>query len=135
MRSKSIYLLFALFFLLTSGCASSAMKQRKEQRDKVAQSSKMFCEFINGDIYPDIEVALNLEMAKRCDPDKNFTMTEYKTRNETSGIVFCCSLLASARVSAPEKSEVKEVKKESKKSEAKASDTKTPPAKDDEELQ
>ena len=74
------------------GCASSQMKQRKEQRDRIVQSSKLYCDFINGEIFPDVEVQLNLEMAKRCDSNKNFTVTNYKTSNENVGVIFCCAI-------------------------------------------
>jgi len=138
---KSILWLVSALFIAT-GCASSAMKERKEQRDRVSQTSRMFCEFVNGDIYPDIEVALNLEMAKRCDPDKNFSVTGYKTRSEVQGLVFCCSLTGAAKASmaAGQKSEVptpapkreakREIKKEVKKVEAKSDSVPTavPPA-------
>jgi hypothetical protein len=77
---------------LLAGCASSQMKVRKEQRDKAAQNSKLYCDFVNGDLFPDVEVMLNLEMAKRCDSEKTFTITQYKTTNENMGIVYCCSL-------------------------------------------
>jgi len=82
--------LLASSFLFLSGWASSAMKQRKDQREKVAQTSKLYCEFINGELFPDIDVALNLEMAKRCDSDKNFTITQYKTPSENMGVMYCC---------------------------------------------
>ena len=93
--------LFATFSLVVaacylSGCASSKMKARKEQREGVANSSKLWCEFINGEIYPDIDVALNLEMAKRCDSNKSFSITQYRTPSENQGIMYCCSIQAAA---------------------------------------
>lgn len=78
--------------LLLAGCASSSQKTRKEQRDKVMQSSKIFCEFINGEQYPDIDVALNLQMAQRCDSEKSFSITNYKTPSEVPGVLFCCAI-------------------------------------------
>lgn len=74
------------------GCASSQIKARKDQRDKAAQGAKLYCDFVNGELYPDVEVMLNLEMAKRCDSEKAFSITNYKTSNENMGIVFCCAL-------------------------------------------
>lgn len=93
--------LFATFSLVVvacylSGCASSKMKARKDQRDTVANSSKLWCEFINGEIYPDIDVALNLEMARRCDSNKNFSITQYRTPSENQGIMYCCAMQAGA---------------------------------------
>lgn len=99
MSFKSVILAVSAVALL-SACASNKIKERKEQRDKVAQTSKMYCEFINGEIYPDIDVALNLEMAKRCDPEKPFSLTQYKTPSESSGIIYCCGI-ASAKPVAP----------------------------------
>ena len=57
-------LTIGLVFL--AGCSSGQLKARKEQRDKVAQSSKFYCDFVDGSQYPDLEVHLNLEMAKKC---------------------------------------------------------------------
>lgn len=91
MSLKSLALLGASLFVL-SACSSSKIKERKEQRDKVAVSSKMYCEFINGENYPDIDVAVNLEMAKRCDFDKPFSMTQYNSRSDSTGIMYCCSV-------------------------------------------
>jgi hypothetical protein len=84
--------ILSLAVTILGGCASSQMKTRKEQRDKAAQSSKLYCDFVNGELYPDVEVMLNLEMAKRCDSEKAFSLTNYKTTNENMGIVFCCAL-------------------------------------------
>ena len=79
----------ALFFV---GCASSQMKQRKEAREKVSQTSKLYCDFVNGELYPDVEIVLNLEMAKKCDSEKSFSITQYKTSNENNGVMYCCAL-------------------------------------------
>ncbi len=81
-----------LSMVVLSACSSSKLKERKEQRDRVTQSAKLYCEFINGDIYPDIDVAVNLEMAKRCDMEKPFSMTQYNTRSDSVGIMYCCSI-------------------------------------------
>ncbi|MFN7729977.1 MAG: hypothetical protein ACK5P7_12535 [Bdellovibrio sp.] len=88
----------AALFLFLAGCASSAQKQRKEQRDKLVQSAKLYCEFLNGEQYPDIDVALNVQMAQRCDSDKTFSITSYKTPSEIPGVMFCC---ATAHKNAP----------------------------------
>ena len=92
LKMIALSLLSTVFVTVSvTGCASSKMKERKEQRDKVAAQAKLYCEFINGDVYPDIDVALNLEMAKRCDSEKPFSMTNYKTSAENPGVIFCCS--------------------------------------------
>lgn len=105
-----LFLLLVIPFVLVA-CGSSAVKQRKEQRDKIIQSSKMFCEFVNGEVYSgDVDVALNIEMAKKCDNEKPFTVTQYKTPSESQGLIYCCTLAnkQSARRKAPIKSEKKE---------------------------
>ena len=75
---------------LFAGCGSNRVRARKEERDKLAQSSKIYCDFVNGEIYPDIEVATNLEMAKHCDSEKSFTLTSYHSPSDNIGLVFCC---------------------------------------------
>ena len=93
MSFKNI-VLSLISLVVFAGCSSSKIKERKEQRDKVAQNSKLYCEFINGEMFPDIDVALNLEMAKRCDSEKPFSLTNYKTPTENPGILYCCSTAA-----------------------------------------
>lgn len=106
--------------IVWTGCSSSKIKERKEQRDRIVQTSKMYCEFINGEQYPDMDVALNLEMAKKCDSEKPFSLTNYKTPTENPGILFCCSpssrsQMANERARKKEREEKKEDKKEDKK--------------------
>lgn len=88
MKLLSMLVLAALF----TGCASSQQKQRKEAREKISQSSKLYCDFVNGELFPDVEVVLNLEMGKRCDSEKNFSISQYRTSNENVGIMYCCAL-------------------------------------------
>lgn len=78
------------------GC-SSAQKQRKEQREKVVQTSGLYCEFVNGELFADIDVALNLEMAKRCDPNRNFTISSYRTPSNNQGVLYCCATRDAAK--------------------------------------
>lgn len=73
-----------------SGCSSGAMKARKAEREKLASQGKIFCDFVNGELFPDLEVELNLEMVKRCDQDKALTISSYKTPSENVGIMYCC---------------------------------------------
>lgn len=87
-------ILFLGAILMLAGCASSQMKQRKLEREKISQTAKIYCDFVNGEIFPDIEVALNLEMAKRCDSDKSLSITNYKTPSENVGVMYCCSIKA-----------------------------------------
>ncbi|HEY8270262.1 MAG TPA: hypothetical protein VIG33_05195 [Pseudobdellovibrionaceae bacterium] len=92
--------------LFLTGCASSAYKARQEQREKVASSAGLYCEWINGDKHSDIDVELNLQMGKRCDSVKPFTLTPYKNTSDENGIVYCCALTG-AEPKAPSSSGIK----------------------------
>lgn len=97
---KSIGFLFLASLLTLSGC-SNAMKKRQEQREKVAASSGLFCEFVSGDDHKDVDVELNFSMARRCDPAKNFTVTSYKSSAEVNGLIYCCSLRKNEKPASP----------------------------------
>jgi hypothetical protein len=90
LSSKIALGLISLFFL--AACTSGQIKARKAQRDQEAQSSKLYCEFINGEQYPDIDVEVNLQMSKHCDDEKSMTMTSYRSPSEAVGIVYCCGM-------------------------------------------
>lgn len=102
----------ALAGVTLTGCSSAELRARQEQRDKLMQTSKVFCEFVNGDNNPDIDVAINIAMSARCDGNKPFSLTNYKTPSEINGIVYCCGIrdakteVTSGR-SEPTKSEVR----------------------------
>ena len=88
--------LLRLSFVLTIlsllvGCASGTFKARQEQREQLAVSTGMFCEFISGDLFPDLDVELSMRMAKRCDADKNFTITNHRNESGQNGVIYCCS--------------------------------------------
>lgn len=85
-------IVFATACLYLTGCASGAFKARQEQRDKLVGSSGLFCEFVNGEQHPDIDVELNMQMAKRCDATKLFSITNYKTSSEMNGVMYCCQI-------------------------------------------
>lgn len=124
MSLKKVFIL-AMGCAFLSGCASSAMKARKEQQAKVSQSAKLYCEFISGSLYHDVDVALNLEMAKRCDSDKPFTITQYKTQSEDNGILYCCSITGATAPRVGNKTEQKKAtdKSADKKDDKKAEET------------
>lgn len=82
--------MMCLSWLGLSGC-SSAYKQRQIERDRVSQNSGLFCEFVNGDEHNDIDVELNLQMAKKCDASKPYNLTNYKNASDIFGIVYCCA--------------------------------------------
>ncbi|MBC7371566.1 MAG: hypothetical protein H7326_08380 [Bdellovibrionaceae bacterium] len=90
---------FVVVSLLLASCASSTYKARQEQREKLASSTGMYCDWVNGDKHSDIEVELNLQMAKRCDANKSFGLTNYKNNSDQNGIMYCCAM--GARVDAP----------------------------------
>ncbi len=75
-------------FFFLSGCTS--MQKRQEERNKVAQSSGLYCEFVNGDANNDVDVEVNLRMSKKCDVNKQFTLTNYKNASDLFGVIFCC---------------------------------------------
>lgn len=85
---KGMVVTFTLGVLLLTGCTS--MQKRQEERNKVAQSSGLYCEFVNGDANNDVDVEVNLQMSKKCDISKQFTMTNYKNASDIFGIVYCC---------------------------------------------
>ncbi|AHZ83585.1 hypothetical protein AB1A81_14695 [Bdellovibrio bacteriovorus] len=86
-------LLFALSTsaLILSGCASGSFKARQEQREKMAASTGMFCEFLSGDVYHDLDVELSMKMANRCDANRNFSITNYKNTSDQNGVIYCCA--------------------------------------------
>jgi hypothetical protein len=92
MSLKIFFTALVSFVFLLSGCSSSATKQRKEQQAKLMQTSKLYCEFLDNGVYLDIDVALNIEMAKRCDLEKPYTIAPFKTVSESTGIIYCCSI-------------------------------------------
>jgi len=92
---KLVSVLGMLGLLVLSGCASSAHKARMEQREKLASSSGLYCEWINGDKHSDIDVEINLQMAKRCDSAKPFSLTPYKNSADQNGIMYCCAMAGS----------------------------------------
>jgi hypothetical protein len=86
-----VFTVSAFVALALSGCASNR-KQRSEQREKVALASGLYCDFVNGEKNPDIEIELNLSLSKRCDVDKPYSITSYKTPAEVGGVLFCCAI-------------------------------------------
>ncbi len=73
-----------------SGC-SSAYKARQEERNKVAGTSGHYCEFVNGDAHNDVDVELTLQMSKKCETSKPYTLTSYKNASDIFGVIYCCA--------------------------------------------
>jgi len=86
----SVFGMMGLLFL--TGCASSSYKARLDNREKQAASSGLYCEWIDGDKHSDIDIEVNLQMAKRCDANKPFTLTPYKNSSDANGIMYCCAM-------------------------------------------
>ncbi|WP_413612582.1 hypothetical protein [Bdellovibrio sp. HCB-110] len=100
--SQRLFILLTSSALFLSGC-SSAFKARQEQREKMAASTGMYCEFVSGDMFPDLDVELNMQMARRCDSNKNFSITNYKNSSDQSGVIYCCSTAGRRAATAPKK--------------------------------
>jgi hypothetical protein len=80
----------AAISLFLVSCGTS--KARLAERDKISSASGMYCEFISGDIHNDIDIELNMQMGKRCDSSKPFSITNYKNSSENFGVVYCCAI-------------------------------------------
>lgn len=120
MFSRYFTILFTSSALLLSGCASGTFKARKEQREKLASSTGMYCEFVSGDLHPDLDVELSMQMANRCDSGKSFSITNYKNSSDQIGVIFCCSTVGRAerRTSQPAKAPVEAAPKAESKDDA-----------------
>ncbi|RYZ69710.1 MAG: hypothetical protein EOP09_07230 [Proteobacteria bacterium] len=92
---------FVLITLGLTSCASSTYKARQVEREKVANSSGLYCDWVNGDKHSDVEVEVNLQMAKRCDANKAFSLTNYKNNSDQNGLMYCCALAARSEAPVP----------------------------------
>nr|BFD68321.1 hypothetical protein HAGR004_33430 [Bdellovibrio sp. HAGR004] len=104
--SRHFLFLIPASALILSGCASGTFKARQQERERLAASSGMYCEFVSGDLFPDLDVELSMSMAKRCDSSRNFTVTNYKNSSDHSGVIYCCATAnrSERRAAAPKKS-------------------------------
>ncbi|MEK2690008.1 hypothetical protein [Bdellovibrio sp. GT3] len=92
---------------LLSACASGTFKARQEQRDKLAANTGMYCNFVSGEQFPDIEVELSMEMAKRCDSSRAFSITNFKNSSNENGVVYCCSMSGRAQTAVNKRTEAR----------------------------
>lgn len=92
-RTGLLYFLTASVTALVLSSCSTARKERLEQREKIAGTSGLYCDFINGEKFNDVEVVLNLEMGKRCDSSKPFSISGFKSAAEVVGMMYCCSTM------------------------------------------
>lgn len=104
---QRVFIPLTLSALFLSGCASGTFKARQEQREKLAASTGMYCEFISGDLFPDVDVELSMKMANRCDSSKSFSITNYKNSSDQAGVIYCCSMAAKGERRAAVSSEKK----------------------------
>lgn len=100
-RTGLLFLLIASTAVMVLSSCSTARKERLEQREKIAGSSGLYCDFINGEKFNDVEVVLNLEMGKRCDSSKPFSISGYKSAAEVVGMMYCCSTTRKSEAGAP----------------------------------
>ncbi|MFP5519120.1 MAG: hypothetical protein ACLGGX_04410 [Bdellovibrionia bacterium] len=85
---KGFGLVFVAFAL--GACASGTLKERQVARDRAAASSGHFCDFVSGEVYPDVEVEVNLRAAKRCESSVPLSLTQFRNSSNHNGILFCC---------------------------------------------
>ena len=90
MLSKGNLISFAVACLFIFAGCSTGYKQRQEERNKVASSSGHYCEFVNGDAHNDVDVEMTLQMSKKCDTSKPYSITNYKNASDIFGVIFCC---------------------------------------------
>lgn len=81
--------------IILSGC-SGAQKARKEERERLVQAKGIYCDFVSESDFKDIEIELNLRLAKKCDPNKQYSIINYKRVSENPGIMYCCNADSSA---------------------------------------
>ena len=87
---KSIVLLVGSLLILIAGC-SSASKARRLEREKLVHSKGVYCDFVSEADYNDVDVELNLRLAKKCDASKPFSITSHKRVSENPGVLYCCN--------------------------------------------
>lgn len=61
-------------------------------REKISASTGLYCEFLSGDQFTDLDVELNLQMAKKCEVEKNYSITNYKNASDQIGVIYCCQI-------------------------------------------
>lgn len=87
---------FILVFMQVLGCSSVSIKNRAQLRDKIVSETGFYCDFLSGEQYPDIHVALNIQVGQKCDVSKPLHYTHYRGPGEVPGLVFCCHLKSNA---------------------------------------
>lgn len=97
---SSLFGMLALSTLVFGAGCSSGKAKRAEQQAQVVKSSKIFCEFVNGENQQDVDVVLNLQMGAKCDFEKPYSITNYKTAADITGLMFCCGVVGDKKAQA-----------------------------------
>jgi hypothetical protein len=95
MSKEGVVRVFIISFILMAlgaSCASPEKRQRQVTRDRIVSNNKFYCEFLNGEKYTDIDVALNIAMGEKCDVYQHFSVTGYRSISDIPGVIYCCSL-------------------------------------------
>jgi hypothetical protein len=87
---KNLMALGMLLVMAVVGC-STAQKARRDEREKVAQSRGVYCDFVSESDFKDVDIELNLRMAKKCNVSKPFSISGYKRISENPGVLYCCN--------------------------------------------
>lgn len=87
---KKIGSIGLLLMVGLSGC-SSAKKARMQEREKLVHSKGVYCDFVSESDFNDVEIELNLRLAKKCDASKPFSISSYKRVSENPGVLYCCN--------------------------------------------
>lgn len=98
--NSSLFGMLALTTLVFGAGCSSGKAKRAEQQAQVIKSSKIFCEFVNGENQQDVDVVLNLQMGAKCDFEKPYSITNYKTPADITGLMFCCGVVGDKKAQA-----------------------------------
>lgn len=85
------FTLFGMLLVVVLGGCSAAQKARREERDRVAQSKGLFCDFVSESDFKDVDIELNLRLAKKCNASKPFSISGYKRVSENPGVLYCCN--------------------------------------------
>lgn len=87
---KKIMSLGIVLVSVLSACSSS-QKARREERERLMHKKGVFCDFVSESDYNDVDVELNLRLAKKCDASKPFSIAGYKRVSENPGVLYCCN--------------------------------------------
>lgn len=84
------FMTLALFAVVFAGCSTN--KKKHDLRERAANATGLFCDFVNGDKHKEVELELNVSMARKCDPEKPYSITGYRNASEVHGLMYCCSM-------------------------------------------